>query len=50
MTAVHSDSAKTVLIAEYRYNGLGRRIMWRYDADAGGNVGSTGRHYFGDDR
>ena len=46
MTAVHSDSGKTVLIAEYRYNGLGQRIMWRYDADASGTVGSTERYYY----
>jgi len=46
MTAVHSNSAKTVLIAEYRYNGLGQRIMWRYDANANGTVASAERYYY----
>jgi RHS repeat-associated protein len=46
MTAVHSDSGKTVLIAEYRYNGLGQRIMWRYDQNANGTVASTERFFY----
>jgi YD repeat-containing protein len=30
LISVHSDVAKTTLISEYRYNGLGQRTRWRY--------------------
>ncbi len=33
-------------IAEYHYNGLGQRIIWRYDANANGTVASTKRYYY----
>ncbi len=46
LTAVFSDESETNLIAEYRYNGLGQRIMWRYDANFDKTVGSTERYHF----
>ena len=38
--------ARTAQIAEYRYNGLGQRIMWRYDQNANGTVASTERFFY----
>jgi RHS repeat-associated protein len=37
---VRSKAGGTPLVAEYRYNGLGYRIGWHYDADADGSVES----------
>ncbi len=34
------------LIAEYRYNGLGFRTGWQYDADADGTVESSEQYHF----
>jgi YD repeat-containing protein len=51
LISVHSDAAKTTLISEYRYNGLGQRTRWRHDANGDKSVGSTERyHYMYDDR
>jgi RHS repeat-associated protein len=52
LTGVCADFTETETpTAEYRYNGLGQRIMWRYDANASGTVASTKRyHYMYDDR
>lgn len=33
-------------IMEYRYNGLGYRTMWNYDADADGLLETSERYYF----
>jgi RHS repeat-associated protein len=40
LTEVRSKAGGTPLVAEYRYNGLGYRIGWHYDADADGSVES----------
>lgn len=34
------------VIAEYRYNGLGFRTMWKYDANANGSLADSERYYF----
>lgn len=33
-------------VAQYRYNGLGFRIMWQYDADTDGTLEDSDRYYF----
>lgn len=44
----------SVVVAEYRYNGLGQRITWHYDVDADGTLESTSHdpryHFVYDDR
>jgi RHS repeat-associated protein len=47
LTGVYADyTEEETPIAEYRYNGLGQRIMWRYDANANETVASTERYYY----
>jgi len=47
LTGVYADFMETETpIAEYRYNELGQRIMWRYDQDASGTVAATERFFY----
>jgi len=39
------NQANTTL-AKYRYNGLGYRIMWQYDANSNGSLATSERYYF----
>lgn len=44
MVEVKNQSNTT--LAKYRYNGLGYRIMWQYDANSNGSLATSERYYF----
>jgi len=44
MVEVKNQSNTT--LAKYRYNGLGYRIMWQYDANSNGSLTTSERYYF----